>query len=283
MVVDKVSIETIAEEPTELVEENNLGFRFTLNPSLGVTYFGTSNADEENQNLQWLVKIQSTLNYEGSDYQFASNLFLDYGQIHRQKETPEKCSDNFTLTITPSMTIFRTPSIRLFLETTAQTQIGNGLIDTRKTSFMDPIVLYQTLFVGQKQFLIKNTATNNFEVTYGIGYAFQQTLTNDFNINTIADNSNSSFESGLSAIFQIDINTEFTDDFKFKMYFKAVALPKDNNFNDIKNSRATMFIVTGFYYTFIGIEYNLNMIYDNNISVKRQLEQSLMLSFSVDI
>ncbi len=259
-------------------------WRLYFNPSFGFTYFNSSRQESESENLQWLGKLQSRLSHEGKNYQFNANLFLQYGQIHKKDMIPEKVQDDFIFTITPSMTLFRKPAVRLFLETTAESDMGKGFIDNRQTSFLDPLFLYQTLFLGQKQFLIETQGNNMFELTYGVGYAFQQTLTRDFREDTLSSATNqTNFESGMSAVFQIDMNVDISKSLKMKLNTKALAFSKKDFFKDINQSRGSVLLGAGLFYSVIGIEYNMHLVYDKNISPMRDLEQSLLLTFSADL
>jgi len=264
-------------------EEEAPKFVFSMAPSLGFTYFNSSKAEQESEHVQWLAKLQARSSYEGSFLQFYASFLAQYGQIHLYKKIPEKFMDDVILTLTPSITIFPSPQIRLFLETSAETDLGDGMIGERKTSFLDPLFLYQTLFVGQKQFIMKTTPTSNFSITYGVGYAFQQTFNKDLKKDTLTGTSSNIFESGYSAVFQIDVAADLAKNLKFKTNFKSMALSKKDFFKDMSSSRGTIMLSSGLFYSVIGVEYSLYVIYDKNISTMRQLEQSLLLTFSFDM
>lgn len=276
---DTLSAETKTEEAPE--EKRT---RFSMTPSLGLTYLNSSSTNEEKENMQWLAKLDSRFSYEGKRLQFNSSLFAQYGQIHSKGVLPQKFQDDFILTLTPSLTIIKKPAIRLFLETTAETDMGKGVIEDRPSSFMDPLFLYQTLFIGQKQFLIQNQSNDMFELTYGLGYAFQQTFTKDFKPDTLAAaGSQSTFESGLSAVFQIDMNVALSQKMKLKFNTKAIAFSKKDFFKDVNSSRGSVLLGAGLFYSLVGIEYNMHMVYDKNYSPRRTLEQSLLFTFALDI
>jgi hypothetical protein len=274
---------TSGEEDEQEEEVREFSY-FMLNPKLGMTFFNSSRDGEEISNLQWLAGLDMKYTSEGSFFQFTSQLFANYGQLHTFENPPEKTQDVLILTLMPSITLIRKPSIRLFLETTAETDMGEGYIDDRPTSFLDPVFLYQSLFLGQKHFVINADDKSTFELTYGVGYAFQQTLTKNFELDTLESGSTpDNFESGFSAIFHIMIDTEVFENVSFKTDFKAVALSKQDFFQNINSSRCTMLGNAGIYYKMIGIEYNINVLYDINYSSRRQLEQSLMLTMNIEI
>lgn len=273
-----------SESTTKEPESNESKFKFHFSPSLGLTFLSNDNSNELKESMQWLSKVDSKLSYDSDFFQFASSLFIQYGQLVQTNKPPQKMQDVFILSLMPSITIIKSPSIRLFLETTAETNLGKGEIDNRPTSFADPMFLYQTLFVGQKQYLIESTEKSNFEITYGLGYAFQQTFTKNFKLDTLkSGNSQTAIESGISAVFQVDLKTQIIDNLIYKLDLKSIALSKDNSFRDLRSSRVSLLLISGISYSFIGIEYNLHLTYDKNISKRRELEQSLMLNFALDL
>ena len=89
-----------------------------------------------------------------------SSLFAQYGQTKPKDSSPETLMDALILSITPSIPLIRKPAIRLFLETTGETKFSGDDQGDGSTGFIDPIFLYQTLFVGQRHFVV--APRNNF-------------------------------------------------------------------------------------------------------------------------
>jgi len=117
-----------------------------IRPSLGLT-FGDSNSEGERiSNLQWLATVNSDFTYISKGFDLSSTLFMQYGQSKAEGQDPVKLQDAFVLSVTPSISLIKLPPIRLFLETTAETNLGKGFIDENPTSFLDPLFLYQTRF-----------------------------------------------------------------------------------------------------------------------------------------
>ena len=155
---------------------------FHLRPSLGLT-FTDSNADgERTTNLQWLGTVNSDFDYIGKKFDFSSTLFMQYGESKITGGDAEMLQDAFILSLTPSIPLIKIPVIRLFLETTAETSLGKGTINDVPIGFLDPLFLYQTLFLGQKHYSYQDKDHTTWELTYGLGYAFQQTLNKEFEI-----------------------------------------------------------------------------------------------------
>jgi hypothetical protein len=253
---------------------------FHIRPSLGLTY-GDSNADGvKTSNLQWLGTVNSDLDYIGSGFDLSSSLFMQYGQSKTKGQAPEKLQDAFILSVTPSIPIIKKPAIRLFLETTAETNLGKGTIDGNPTSFFDPLFLYQTLFLGQKHYSYQDENNTTYELTYGLGYAFQQTLNKDFEIQTNVTGNNANFESGFSAIIEFNLNSQITESISFVLNAKAVALSREDLFTNFNAARRTTLVRSGLFYKKIGLEYNYHLVHDLNLSEKDMVDQSIMFTLS---
>lgn len=266
---------------TDSIEEDNgeKKVHFHLRPSLGLTY-GDSNADGvKTSNLQWLGTVNSDFDYIGSKFDLSSTLFMQYGQSKMQGESAETLQDAFILSITPSISILKKPAIRLFLETTAETDLGKGSIDGNPTGFFDPLFLYQTLFIGQKHYSYQKEDHTTYELTYGLGYAFQQTLNKNFEVqNDITGNSD--FESGFSAIIEFNVNSQITESISFVLNAKGVALSRENLFEDFDASRRSILVRSGLFYEKVGLEYNYHQVHDLNLSANDMVDQSIMFTLS---
>lgn len=256
-------------------EEKHVHFEF--HPSLGLT-FGDSNASGERvTSLQWLGTVNTDFDYIGKKLDLSSTLFMQYGESKVQGQDAEKLQDAFIFSLTPSVPVIRVPKIRLFLETTAETSFGKGTIDDKPTGFLDPVFLYQTLFLGQKHYSYQKEDKTTWELTYGLGYAFQQTLNKKFETLDIAG-SNSSFESGFSGILEVNVNSQITETISFILNAKAVALSRENLIENFDASRRSILIRSGLYFKFIGIEYNYHQVHDPNLYTNNLVDQSIMLS-----
>jgi len=251
--------------------------QFHIRPSLGLT-FGDSNASGTRiTNLQWLGTVNSDFDYIGKKFDLSSTLFMQYGESKVKGEDAVKLQDAFILSITPSIPLIKVPKIRLFLETTTETNLGKGTIDDQPTGFLDPLFLYQTLFLGQKHYSYQKEDNTTWELTYGLGYAFQQTLNKKFETVDIAG-SNSNFESGFSGIFEINVNSKISESLSFVLNTKAVALSRANFFKDFDSSRRSVLVRSGLFYKKIGMEYNYHQVHDLNLSENDLVDQSIMLT-----
>ena len=260
-----------------LADSGEKKVQFHIRPSLGLT-FGDSNASGTRiTNLQWLGTLNSDFDYIGKMFDLSSTLFMQYGESKVKGQAAEKLQDAFILSITPSIPLVKVPKIRLFLETTAETNLGKGTIGDNPTSFLDPLFLYQTLFLGQKHYSYQKEDNTTWELTYGLGYAFQQTLNSKFKTVNIAGN-NPSFESGFSGIIEMNVNSKITESLSFVLNAKAVALSRENFFKDFDSSRRSVLVRSGLFYKKVGVEYNFHQVHDLNLSADDLVDQSIMLT-----
>ncbi len=253
---------------------------FHIRPSLGLTY-GDSNAEGvKTSNLQWLGTVNSDFDYLGSKFDLSSSLFMQYGESKIKGQPSKKLQDAFILSITPSIPLIKRPAIRLFLETTAETTLGKGMINDQPTGFFDPLFLYQTLFLGQKHYSYQIENKTTYELTYGLGYAFQQTLNKNFQIQNNLTGNNSNFESGFSGIIEFNMNSQITESISFVLNAKAVALSRQDLFTDFNASRRSVLVRSGLFYKKVGMEYNYHLVHDLNLSANDMSDQSIMFTLS---
>ncbi len=266
-----------------------------MSPSIGFTFQSSSKDGEESENLQWLAQLQAKLSYEGEPYQFNSSLFLQYGAVVTRDAPPEKVQDNLQLSLVPSMTLSQALGMRLFFEVTGETQMGPGTVDSVATKFLDPLFLYETLFLGHKTHTVSADGNTEFEFVLGAGYAYQQTITNKFvleqNRKFVVDENNPlshvqdqfTVEKGYSAILELSMTHRFGENLSFRASNRTVMLTKDDFTKNIENSRVGSLTLAGIQYKFLSIDYTLHVLYDRNISPRRQLDQTMVFGLRFDL
>lgn len=285
----------VSEEPVQHDEKKIV--TFSASPSLGITFNNIDNSgDEETLTLQWIAGLQSRFGYEGNPLQFNASIFAQFGQLVTKENSPKKIQDNLLVTAVPSLILSDQLGLRIFFEVTGETEMGRGVVDdTIPSNFLDPLFLYETLFIGHKTNYQSDDGAREFQFTLGVGYAYQQTITNHFvleqNRNFVIDQNNPlqgvqdqfTLEHGYSAILDIFYKNALSDNAAFKTSLKTVALTKKDFFNDITACRVGSLLLTGFSYSFLSLDYTLRIVYDNNISTRRQLEQSLVFGVKFEI
>jgi hypothetical protein len=290
--VDSIISETPVEE-AETESDNTTHFSFS--PNVGFTYGKISNDGEESENLQWQGQLQSRFSYEGEPQQFNASLFAQYGAQVSADAAPVKTMDNLTVTAVPSMTLVKDLGIRIFFEVTGETEMGKGMVDTVETTFLDPLFLYETLFLGHKTHSYSDDGTEETEFVFGVGYAYQQTITNKFvlaqNRQFVIDDDNPlsavqeqfTVEKGYSGIIELNRIQKFSNDFSSRLGIKTVILTKDGFTDDIENCRVGTLLVAGLQYSIFSIDYTMHLLYDRNISPRRSLDQSMVFGLRFDL
>jgi hypothetical protein len=265
---------------SDKAESDKKVVQFHLHPSIGLTFGDSNSSGKRITNLQWLATVNSDLSYLTPKFDLNSSLFMQYGQSKAQGQDPVKLQDAFILSVTPSIPIIKLPQLRLFLETTAETNLGKGTINDKPTQFFDPVFLYQTLFVGQKHYSLQKEDKTIWELTYGVGYAFQQTLNYKFKFENDLNGNKAGFESGFSGIIEFNINSKVSETINFVLNAKAVALSRENFFRNIDASRRSVLIRSGLFFKKVGIEYNYHQVHDPNLSPIALVDQSIMFTLS---
>ncbi len=279
-----------------LVAENTPSrFIYSISPSFGLTFQNISKSDNESLTAQWLASLEARMDWDDSTFGLSSSLYLQYGQLHHEGIVPEKTQDNLIFSITPSMTILPSWGIRLFFETTAETQMKQGMVDDVESHFLDPLFLYQTVFIGQKIFSANADGTSELSLTYGIGYALQQTITDKFILESnrkyiIGPNNPLSnvqdqvtLESGISGVFDLSAKKQIGEKLNLSASVKTVLLGKEETYSDYRKTRVGTLILGGISYGLFSLDYNLRLLYDSNYSLRRQLEQSLVAGVQVTL
>jgi hypothetical protein len=270
---------------------------FSLTPQIGITYSSTDNAPgEETTNLQWLGKVNGRYSYDGEPTQFMATLFAQFGQFVSESSAPEKTADNLILTLVPSISISSQIGLRLFLEVTGETQFAKGVVDdTVESKFLDPLFLYETIFLGHKTNWQSEDGSKQFQFTLGAGYAFQQTITKDFvlesNRQYVIDSDNPlnsvqdqfTLDNGYSGILDLFYSDNISEDVVFKTSWKTVVLTRKDFFNDISQCRVGSLLQTGISYTIFSLDYTNHIVYDNEVSSRRQMSQTLVFGLRVEI
>ena len=287
---------TAAEDVAEDLHDETSIIDFSLTANGGATFNSIDQSEEEKtQNVQWVSGLRSSFNLTAEPFQLYNSVYAQYGQLHEDGELPKKTKDNLIVTVMPSLAIFPGSTLRLFLETTGETTMGDGDIDDIPTKFLDPLFLYQTLFVGQKHRAEADEGEWSFDLIYGIGYALQQTFAKQFvleenrefvigegnPITSVQDQV--SLESGYSAVFQLEYQSNITELFNFNASLKTVALTKSPSVKTLSDSRVSGLLLGGLSYGIISADYTMKLTYDKNYSVRRMLDQGLVFGLKLKI
>lgn len=262
-------------------QESN--FEFNARSNVGLTFTSISKEDKR-ENLEWLLNLQANFNYHSENFHFDSDWFINYGQIVSAGNTPSKTQDAFISNLMPSIKLIDTPSIRLFLQSKAETQLKKGYNGEQETNFLDPLFLTQTIFVGEKNNLIQNTEDQKLELVYGIGYSFQQVIKKHFVLSSEEmPSSEAEYINSPSAVFKINFNKTFSEDVSFTASLNSLFMMKKDFLKSTSNSRFSSLILASLDIKFISVQYSNRLVYDKELSNKRELEQSLVLGITINL
>lgn len=261
-------------------QESNFNFGSKIN--FGGTFNSFSTADGEDANLELLFSFFGNANYESSNFNFDSDLFIQYGQLVRKNSLPQKTQDQLIFNLTPSFRIYNTPSIRFFWQAKGETQLRKGYIDEQESNFADPMFLTNTIFLGEKSKLLEQTETQSFNITYGIGYSFQSIIKNNFKLSSEQmPTSDAEFINGPSAVFNFNFSKSFTESISLNSSFNSLFLMKKNFFDNTNNSRFSSLLIVGLNVGIVSLQYTNRFVYDIELSNKGKLEQSLVFGLAL--
>lgn len=287
-----IQINLFAQESTAS-EESSTTFSYSLVATLGCTFQNISrSAEDETLTAQWLASVQGRMSWEGEVLGLSGSLFSQYGQLHTKDFVPEKTQDNLIVSMTPSLSILPSIGFRVFLENTAETQMQPGIIDTSETNFLDPLFLYQAIFVGQKITSSATDGSGELSLTYGIGYALQQTFTQDFITTKQGEQlkrdpnspiSNVDLELGITGVIDFTARKQLTDNFLLTTSLKTIALGKEDTYKDLDKARVSFLGLTSLSYGVVSLDYTCRIVYDSNFSPIRQLDQTLVFGMRLNL
>lgn len=283
----------VVAQESSVTEESKTTFSYSLVASLGCTFQNISrSAEDETLTAQWLASLQGRMNWEGEVLGLSGSLFSQYGQLHTKDFVPEKTQDNLIVSMTPSLSILPSIGFRVFLENTAETQMQPGIIDTSVTNFLDPLFLYQAIFVGQKITSSATDGSGELSLTYGIGYALQQTFTQDFITTKQGEQlkrdpnspiSNVDLELGITGVIDFTARKQLTDNFLLTTSLKTIALGKEDTYKDLDKARVSFLGLTSLSYGVVSLDYTCRIVYDSNFSPIRQLDQTLVFGMRLNL
>ncbi|HEY3876896.1 MAG TPA: hypothetical protein VGM92_15630 [Candidatus Kapabacteria bacterium] len=276
--------------------------KHSIQPSLGLTLQSVTEGDSDLVSAVWVAGLDGGYFYDGEPWQLGAKLHAIYGEQVANGKYPIKTQDDLIASITPSMTVIPGPQIRLFFETAAETQMASGIAsDSSPTKFLDPVFIYQSLFLGRRFESAAEDGSWQYDLTAGVGYALQETLAQSFifaqNRNVVVTENNPlssvqneiTLESGYSAIVDFNLQENVNDNFQWTASWKTVAinriagpsLPEASNF--FQNARITSLLITGLQYKFLSLSYTGELTYDRNVSLRRSLDQSLVFGFKATL
>jgi hypothetical protein len=267
---------------------------FACNLSVGAMGSINDNIADDRSSVIMNTVLNSFLDIQGRDVQFHGDVSFNFARFAAQYQAPQTTMSNLNITLRPSLWI--NDDLKLFFQTYAQTQVASSTIDdTITTTPLDPIYLNESLYLGQSLANNAKDGSTHIDVTYGAGYAFEQTVTSNplvyrinrpyvFNGELIRPQQSSlTARSGVIAVLYFNFTDNLTKDLKFNLTSNSEMVAEEDFFKSISNAHAQTSLLVGLHYFGFGFTETATLIYDHNISVKRSLQQLLVLSYMFQI
>ena len=273
-------------------------FTYSIAPSFDLRANTTVSKTAETYNLQLGGEFVGDASLNVGRLNFLTSLDINLAQKVESDQVPERTRDDLIASFTPSMLLYETSSLRLFLELTMVTQMTRTIVDDDYVkTFMDPTFYYQTLYLGQLFEWKEEDKSSYFMFRHGAGYALQQTsysrfvltsnrlgdgLTSGNPLNDVQRKGGLKIESGVSYLAGMEYWNTLAPDLLFRLDAFGVLLSKNGFIGDAADSRAYGSFTTNLKYKLFKIGYKIVASYDKNYSKRRKLIQELTVGIWLD-
>lgn len=270
-------------------------FSYLVRPSFTFLMSTAQKKDSESFVLSLYGQLRSQVSFDVYAVHVKSYLNADFKREAYSDAAPRNLRDDLIVSFIPSVVVFADYNVSLFLELTMETDMANGERDGIKTSFMDPAFFYETLYLGQWVDWKSDDKSQRLSLRYGIGYAFQQTMTSNFlltgerrltldpenPLSAVRKAKNVKLESGYSGLVSFEYSNDITKDLSAFVRTFGIALSKNDLSAFFESSHAVAELEAGVTYKVFSFRYNLRIVHEPNYSRRRQLDQSA--SFGIQL
>ncbi|PLX24289.1 MAG: hypothetical protein C0600_13345 [Ignavibacteria bacterium] len=287
---------SVASAQGALKKRSSGEFSYLVRPSFTFLMGTEQSKDSEALVMTLLGRLRANVSFDLWDVHIKSYLNADFKREAYSDASPRNLKDDLIISVIPSVHLSEEYDISLFLELSMETDMAHGERDGIQTSFMDPAFFYETLYVGQWLEWKSDDKSQRLSMRYGVGYAFQQTLTSNFllteerRLNVDPDNPLSAIrkarsvklESGYSGLLSIEYLNDITDDLKFSARTFGIALSKGDLGSFFENPHAVAEFETALTYKIFAFKYDVRLVYDTNYSARRQLDQTASFGIALE-
>lgn len=270
-------------------------FSYLVRPSFTFFMSTAQKKDAESLLLSMYGQLRSQMSFDLFSMHVKSYLNADFKREAYSDAAPKNLRDDLIVSFIPSVVVSKLYNVSLFLELTMETDMANGERDGIKTSFMDPAFFYETLYLGQWVDWKSDDKSQRLSLRYGIGYAFQQTMTSNFllteerkltldpenPLSAVRKAKNVKLESGYSGLVSFEYSNDITENLSAFIRTFGIALSKGDLGSFFEESHAVGEVETGVTYKVFSFRYNLRIVHEPNYSKRRQLDQSA--SFGIQL
>jgi hypothetical protein len=249
-------------------EEPQYGWQKSIMGNLGFTQNAFDNWTQGGENSwSWQLDISAKFIKKEVNYEWANSGKLSYGNAKIGKEDPRKAADEISLESVYSYILNR--SVNPYVSVTAKTQFTNGYDYTSVpkieiSNFMDPG--YFTEAIGFRYALSTIVQTR-------LGAAAKQTVTDKY-AERYAKGDKFRTEYGAESV--TDLNVKLGQNLIYTS--KLELFSNFNRFDEVDVNWDNLFTVKATKY--INVTWNIRLYYDKDMSLKRQLKETLSIGLS---
>lgn len=270
-------------------------FRYLVEPSFYFSLATEQQKDAEILLLTFYSQLRSNMAFDVGLLHIKSYLNADFKRQAYSDRGPRNLRDDLVVSVIPSVIVSKNYDVSLFLEVTMETDMAHGETDGQPTKFMDPAFFYETLYLGHWVDWKSDSETQRLSLRYGVGYAFQQTVSSGFlltgerRLNVDPDNPLSAIrrarsvklESGYSGLVNFEYLNDLTEDLQLTFRTFGVALSKGSLSSFFSTPHAIGEAELKLKYNVFALNYDVRVVYDPNYSKRRQLDQSASFGISL--
>lgn len=252
------------------------GWTHTVVANLNITQNSYDNWVKGGENtLAWQLTLNGSANLEEERYLFTNKLLLDYGRTKVGGDDSRKSVDeiNFESVFTYMAGIYVNPYASIHLLTQFTEGFDENDSDLKVSDFFDPGYLTQSIGIGYEP--IK-------EVNTRLGFAVKETFTNEAATNLTDDADTDEIEKT-----KVEAGLESVTNLKVKLAETIGLSSTLNIFSNVERIDETDVdwnsTFTGKLTDLVNVNLNIRLVYDKDLSERRQIKQVLAIGFSYTV
>ena len=263
---------TLAQTPE--TEEPQYGWQKEMIVGINLTQTSFDNYVQGGENsMAWQLNYSYKFVNDQEKSNWANSGKLNYGMIKIGNDETKKSIDEIKVETVYTYKLWI--NIAPYVAATGETQFAPGYdynMDPKfqVSDFADPLYFRESVGFGYK---LRN------EILTRLGFAMKQTITNDYPVPFADDPETTAIEKtkneyGLESVTDLDVNITENSNLKSKLelFSNLKAFDQiDVNWDTILTARVSQFV---------NLNFNVKLLYDKDISKKRQLKQALAVGIS---
>ena len=251
--------------------EPELGWRKSVVGNFGTTQTGFDNWTAGGENtFAWQLNLNTHLVYEQEKWNWTNVGKMAFGKSQIGNQNPRKSVDEIRLEMVYTYKLGSMVNPYVAVKGETQFTYGYQYTDTsavKISNFMDPGYFTESVGAGYAQ---------SEQLSTRLGVALKQTVTNDFPVPYSDDPATTDLETfkseaGLESV--TDFSQKFRENLLFTMNLSLFSNLKTVNQIDVQWDN----ILTASITEYVNVTFNFKLVYDRDLSVRRQIKQALTL------